>query len=453
MNSNTPETEDEESKIVDDSSTSTEWIFGCGCWGAFFLVLGLIAKAVVNHNPIDPLVIVTVIGAFIVLIFIIFILGVLFAVCEWLLGIVFPGFSGLKLFFKLEGEFGSLPPQELPPLTLATGMVATFDGVYSGSGSGGNHFTVDLVEIDGRVDRPVGCCSCELRFPEHISPPDPYRSVPGGEIDWWTRYDIRFAGRVVELETLEKQEGFESANAQQWIIEVTGLIAVQGIPPMKVTFPMEWEWEWTDEVTQGYRPHPFWGVIEAFTFVFSLMLPFWVVFLGTILITSPGFVQRFGDGWGLHMGSAIVGVLLIFGFPVAMHRLQVHYKSPREGKFCPVGLGSEIIFEGVYVSHWQVPRFQLQAVEHNGVQKNATGNCWCALTLPEHIPPPWFHSSNYMRPLGWTRMEAIPFQMRFRGRALESGHFGYQGWCRWRIEVTEILLCEESHPKSPDGDK
>lgn len=113
-------------------------------------------------------------------------------------------------------------------------------------------------------------------------------------------------------------------------------------------------------------------------------------------------------------------------------------------------VGLEGVFEGVYQLHWEVTDFQVKTVEHDGITENPTGWCTSELVLSEGMKEPWFERWNGELPPNWRQRDAMWFNMRFVGRVIEQGHFGHMGTCRWRIEVHELLACEEQEEKAPE---
>ncbi|WP_310482709.1 hypothetical protein [Chamaesiphon sp. VAR_48_metabat_403] len=90
-------------------------------------------------------------------------------------------------------------------------------------------------------------------------------------------------------------------------------------------------------------------------------------------------------------------------------------------------LGEERIFSGVYISHWEIPRFRLMSVD-------------CQLDIPFEGGWDWLTEA-LENPT--TRDDCSgKFDLEFRGMIIEKGHFGHIGMCSYRIEVIEILTVD-----------
>jgi hypothetical protein len=90
-------------------------------------------------------------------------------------------------------------------------------------------------------------------------------------------------------------------------------------------------------------------------------------------------------------------------------------------------IGAERIFSGVYISHWEIPRFRLMSVD-------------CQLDIPFEGGWDWLTEA-----LGnpTTRDGCSgKFDLKFRGKIIEQGHFGHMGMCSYRIEAIEILAVD-----------
>ena len=90
-------------------------------------------------------------------------------------------------------------------------------------------------------------------------------------------------------------------------------------------------------------------------------------------------------------------------------------------------IGQELIFEGKYISHWEIPRFELMSVH-------------CQLDIPFEGGWDWLLTA-----LGNPSIRADysgTFDLSFRGKVVEKGRFGHMGLCTYRIEVIEILSVE-----------
>jgi hypothetical protein len=92
-------------------------------------------------------------------------------------------------------------------------------------------------------------------------------------------------------------------------------------------------------------------------------------------------------------------------------------------------IGSEQIFTGVYISHWEIPRFEMMLVN-------------CQLDIPFEGGWDWLTEAleNPTTRDGY----AGTFNLEFRGKIIEKGTFGHMGMCRYRIEVLEILSVSRS---------
>jgi hypothetical protein len=90
-------------------------------------------------------------------------------------------------------------------------------------------------------------------------------------------------------------------------------------------------------------------------------------------------------------------------------------------------IGAERIFSGVYMSHWEIPHFRLMSVN-------------CQLDIPFEGGWNWLTEA-----LGSPTTRdgySGKFDLEFRGKIIEKGHFGHMGMCSYRIEVIEILRVE-----------
>jgi hypothetical protein len=91
-------------------------------------------------------------------------------------------------------------------------------------------------------------------------------------------------------------------------------------------------------------------------------------------------------------------------------------------------IGKECIFTGQYISHWELAHFawSVQTLMLN-----------CELDIPYEGGWNW-----RIEGLGYpATREALSgvFDLKFRGKILETGFFGHMGLCSYRIEVIEIL--------------
>ena len=94
-------------------------------------------------------------------------------------------------------------------------------------------------------------------------------------------------------------------------------------------------------------------------------------------------------------------------------------------------------FEGVYVAHWEVSRFIVQAGKGlfglwQRIEK------WCP-SFPETFVLPE-KAGEVVEPRGPARY----FRMRVRGRLGPKGSFGHRGICNRELVISEVLDCEET---------
>jgi hypothetical protein len=88
-------------------------------------------------------------------------------------------------------------------------------------------------------------------------------------------------------------------------------------------------------------------------------------------------------------------------------------------------IAAERIFTGKYISHWEIPRFELMSSVN------------CQLDIPFEGGWDWL-VEGLNNPT--TRSDySGTFNISFRGKMLESGCFGHMCTCSHRIEVIEIL--------------
>jgi hypothetical protein len=96
-------------------------------------------------------------------------------------------------------------------------------------------------------------------------------------------------------------------------------------------------------------------------------------------------------------------------------------------------VGESRLFDGEYIAHWEVSRFELAAprrwwfrrVECCELETRAgLATLGDVLFGAEPLPENWRESGRR-------------FAMSFAGTVLERGHFGHIGWCRWRVRVEE----------------
>ena len=90
-------------------------------------------------------------------------------------------------------------------------------------------------------------------------------------------------------------------------------------------------------------------------------------------------------------------------------------------------IGAERIFTGKYISHWEIPRFEMMSVNFQLDIPIAGGWDWLTAALGNPI----------------TREDCTgTFEIEFKGKIIEQGYFGHMGMCSYRIEVIEILRVE-----------
>ena len=92
-------------------------------------------------------------------------------------------------------------------------------------------------------------------------------------------------------------------------------------------------------------------------------------------------------------------------------------------------IGEERIFLGVYVSHWEIPRFEMMSVNCELDILFEGGWDW----LTEALGNPTTRD-------GYSGK----FDLKFRGMIIDRGAFGHMGMCHYRIEVLEILSVSRS---------
>jgi hypothetical protein len=91
-------------------------------------------------------------------------------------------------------------------------------------------------------------------------------------------------------------------------------------------------------------------------------------------------------------------------------------------------IGTERIFTGKYISHWEIARFEIMSVN-------------CQLDIPTEGGWDWLIEAlgNPTTRDGY----AGTFNLKFRGKLVEKGCFGHMGMCSYLIEVIEILSVEQ----------
>ncbi|WP_295613783.1 hypothetical protein [Chamaesiphon sp. GL140_3_metabinner_50] len=92
-------------------------------------------------------------------------------------------------------------------------------------------------------------------------------------------------------------------------------------------------------------------------------------------------------------------------------------------------IGSERTFIGKYISHWEIPRFEMMSVNFQLDIPFEGGWDW----LTEALGNPTTRD-------GYSGK----FDLEFRGKIVEQGAFGHMGICSYRIEVLEVLSVSRS---------
>src|SRR5262245_33057261 len=105
-----------------------------------------------------------------------------------------------------------------------------------------------------------------------------------------------------------------------------------------------------------------------------------------------------------------------------------------------LSVGEERRFDGVYVAHWEVSRFEIiigrwcfglfATTERCELETVAGIETLKTQLFGGQLPENWRHSGG------------VRFAMSFEGQVLESGYFGHDGWCRWRVRVVRWLSVE-----------
>jgi hypothetical protein len=105
-----------------------------------------------------------------------------------------------------------------------------------------------------------------------------------------------------------------------------------------------------------------------------------------------------------------------------------------------LSVGEERQFDGTYVAHWEVSRFEI-VTGRRFFGLLETTEC-CRLETAEGIEPLEAVLFGGQIPENWRRSGGARFAMSFEGRVLERGDFGHMGWCRWRVLVLRWLNVE-----------
>jgi len=99
-------------------------------------------------------------------------------------------------------------------------------------------------------------------------------------------------------------------------------------------------------------------------------------------------------------------------------------------------MGNAETFEGIYVAHWEVPRFTVETARRffgllPKIEK------WQPI-FPEGFQPPMDRQTQT------TRSPARYFRMKIRGTLGPEGHFGHKGICSRQLTISEVISCEET---------
>ena len=103
-------------------------------------------------------------------------------------------------------------------------------------------------------------------------------------------------------------------------------------------------------------------------------------------------------------------------------------------------VGEERRFDGVYIAHWEVPRFE--AVTGRWLIGWLPKIEACELRTGDGVEPLGDVLFGGREPANWRHSPGVRFTMSFEGRVTERGRFGHMGWCRWRILVLRWIRIE-----------
>ena len=95
-------------------------------------------------------------------------------------------------------------------------------------------------------------------------------------------------------------------------------------------------------------------------------------------------------------------------------------------------VGEEQVFEGIYVAHWEVPRFLVQRGRGWFGRPRIEG--WSVVGFPSDFKLPHPEAGDRRGP-------GRSYRMRVRGRLGPPGQFGHRGFNVRELEVTEVLEC------------
>lgn len=99
-------------------------------------------------------------------------------------------------------------------------------------------------------------------------------------------------------------------------------------------------------------------------------------------------------------------------------------------------------FEGVFVSHWEVPRFCV-----------VSGRRFFGF-LPrvekwEAIFPEGFELPEWRDLVAFGQSPGRCYRMRVRGRLGPKGHFGHKGMCSRELHISRVISWEETDDPGP----
>jgi hypothetical protein len=99
-------------------------------------------------------------------------------------------------------------------------------------------------------------------------------------------------------------------------------------------------------------------------------------------------------------------------------------------------------FEGVYVAHWEIARFEV-----------TVGRSFLGRQAIEKWYPRFPHDFELPDSPGFDRGPGRKYTMRVRGRLGPKGRFGHLGICSRELDVTEVLSCDRvADPQVTFGD-
>ena len=102
--------------------------------------------------------------------------------------------------------------------------------------------------------------------------------------------------------------------------------------------------------------------------------------------------------------------------------------------------GEERRFDGEYVAHWEVSRFEtVDGTRLFGLLNRVER---CQLETGEGVESIVDRLFGGKMPEDWRHSPGARFAVTFDGKVLERGRFGHRGWCRWRLLVKRWLKVE-----------